>query len=693
MHRKNFETGQCIGVLSRRILRIPFLEKLLGEQVCFAKDVAVSRVSSIAGWGRKPTAQKAIAFAASHSLPYVSLEDGFLRSFGTGDYFPPLSLVVDQTGIYYDSTRPSDLENMLNGPASFLEGMADDVRRARALLLEHRLSKYNHAPVLNNGSLRTNDSERVLVIDQTFGDMSVSLGSADADTFSSMVHAAQRENPDATIYIKTHPEVSSGRKPGYLSDMKQDSRTILLRDFINPLSLLEQIDRVYTVSSTMGFEALLAGKPVTCFGMPWYAGWGATDDRQQCSRRSARRSVDELFAAGYIHYPRYLNPVTREKGTIFDVIEWLRHQRKIEERYSGRIICCGFRRWKAANIKPMLSLDPARVHFVRNASAAAKLDPTEKDSLIVWGRNVTNELLKLSDQSKAGLARMEDGFVRSVGLGSDLIKPYSLVLDRKGIYFDPSHPSDLEDMLNTAVFSDKELERAHCIREMILHHKITKYNIEPHETPEWFAKAKEIVLVPGQVEDDASIRYGCLHVRTNEGLLEAARKEKPDAFIVYKPHPDVISGNRTGNLDKALQWANHIEQSTSIISCIEASDELFTMTSLSGFDALLRGLNVVTFGQPFYAGWGLTDDRAPENTAFKRRKRKLTLDELVAGTLLRYPFYWDRELRGYSSCEAVIHRIVEERSELTANGKLDKLHLGYIRRQWRKLSILVRSLF
>ena len=693
MHRKNYEAEQCIGVLSRGILRIPFIEKLLGKQVCFANNVAVSRLSSIAGWGKKATARSAIAFAASHNLPYISLEDGFLRSYGTGDHFPPLSLVVDQTGIYYDSTRPSDLENMLNGTTSLLEGMAEDVRRARALLLEHRLSKYNHAPVLGNESLRSNDSKRVLVIDQTFGDMSVSLGQADADTFSTMVDAAQRENPDATIYIKTHPEVSSGRKSGYLSDLKEDGRMIFLCDIINPLSLLEQVDRVYTVSSTMGFEALMAGKPVTCFGMPWYAGWGATDDRQQCSRRTARRSVSELFAAGYIHYPRYLNPVTHKQGTIFDVIEWLHHQRKMEMRFSGRIICCGFRRWKAANIKPMLSLKPARVHFAKDASAAAKLNPTEKDTLIVWGRNVTDELQALASQSEAGLARMEDGFIRSVGLGSDLIKPYSLVVDHKGIYFDPSCPSDLEDLLNSAVFSDKELERANNIRKMILQHKITKYNVEPHDTPEWPANGKEIVLVPGQVEDDASIGYGCLQIRTNESLLEAARKEKPDAFIVYKPHPDVMSGNRAGNLDKALQWADHIERSISIISCIEASHELHTMTSLSGFDALLRGLSVVTYGQPFYAGWGLTDDRAPEKAVFNRRKRKLTLDELVVGVLLHYPFYWDRILKGYSSCEAVILQIVQERSELTANGKHENLHLGYIRRQWRKLSILVRSLF
>jgi capsular polysaccharide export protein len=62
------------------------------------------------------------------------------------------------------------------------------------------------------------------------------------------------------------------------------------------------------------------------------------------------------------------------------------------------------------------------------------------------------------------------------------------------------------------------------------------------------------------------------------------------------------------------------------------------LTSLIGFEALLRGTQVVCWGQPFYAGWGLTQDRHPH----ARRTRRLALDELVAGALLRYPVYLSR---------------------------------------------------
>jgi capsular polysaccharide export protein len=535
--------------------------------------------------------------------------------------------------------------------------------------------------------------KKVLVVDQTAGDMSVSLGGAGADTFAAMLAAARVENPGAVVYVKTHPEVSSGRKGGYLTAVKDDAQTVVVRDAINPLSLITQMDRVYVVSSTMGFEALLAGKPVTCFGLPWYAGWGVTDDRLVCPRRTRRRSRDELFAAGYFHYSRYLNPVTHRRGTIFDVIEWLARQRELSGRYAGRMICVGFPRWRAANLKPLLALDAGQVLFVRSTAAAHVLQPASGDCLVVWGRDVPAPMLQLAQQSGARVVRLEDGFVRSVGLGSDLIRPLSLVLDGQGLYFDPTQPSDLETLLNTVQFSAAELARAAAVREFIVRHGITKYNVEPREGAAWPTAGRPVVLVPGQVEDDASIRFGCSDVKSNLDLLQAARRARPDAFIVYKPHPDVMSRNRTGKLalTAAGDYADHIETRLSVVSCIEACDEVHTMTSLTGFDALLRGKLVVTYGQPFYAGWGLTEDTVRDGVALARRLRRLTLDELVAGTLLRYPIYWDWDLKGYTTCEAVLHRIVETRTALEADGGLEKLRVGHLRRQLRKLGILARA--
>lgn len=694
--------SERIGIFSRGILRLPLLAVLLKATPVRLRAWHAAPVDVVAGWGLRPTTRKAVAYAGKHGLPYVALEDGFLRSFGTGEHFPPLSLVVDDAGIYYDCTRPSALEHLLSSDADVLAPDAALVRQAREKLLFAGLSKYNHAPDLPTGVLRADDVQRVLVVDQTAGDMSVAKGGADAATFEAMLAAALDENPQATVYVKTHPEVTSGRKSGYLTGVQPDARTVVLRDAVNPMSLIAQMDKVYVVSSTMGFEALLASKPVVCFGVPWYSGWGVTDDRQPqhaaMGRRAGRsRSVDELFAAGYMHYTRYLNPETRQLGSIADVTVWLDRQREMAERYSGRMICVGFPRWRAWNFRQMLSLHAKRVVHARSADAAAALKLERDDCLVCWGRVPPEGVQELAAASGVRLLRMEDGFVRSVGLGSDLIPPQSFVLDAKGIYFDPGQPSELEYLLNTRTFTAQDLERARNVRAFIVEHGITKYNLEPNCPVDWFSDehpqaGRQVVLVPGQVEDDASIRFGCdaEGVCTNLGLLQAARSAFPDAFIVFKPHPDVSSGNRKGRVEpaQALLYADHVEQGASVVSCIEACDVVVTMTSLTGFDALLRNKQVVVHGRPFYAGWGLTQDCLP----VPRRSRSLSLDELVAGALLHYPLYWDPVLRGYTSCEAVLRRLLEQRTALEQSGSLQGLKSGWLRRQWRKSKVLLQSI-
>lgn len=354
----------------------------------------VNAADVLVGWGSKQSSLHTSILAQQRGLSFWALEDGFLRSFGTGDKFPPLSLVVDEFGIYYDSTRPCALTNLLNVEPNILSGIEVLVQQALHYLLMHQLSKYNHAPELPLKALRQYDTRRVLVVDQTAGDMSVTLGAATPETFSVMLNAALIENPGATVYVKTHPEVTSGRKSGYLTHVKPNKHTVVLRNAVSPMSLLSQMDKVYVVTSTMGFEALLAGKPVVCFGVPWYAGWGVTDDRYKdspvWSRRTRRRSVLELFAAAYIHYTRYLNPVTHKRGTILDMVEWLVRQKEMATRMhgaerSGRVWGVGFRRWKAANLKPMLGLHRELVQFVPNTSWLNFFSAKPGETLVCWG--------------------------------------------------------------------------------------------------------------------------------------------------------------------------------------------------------------------------------------------------------------------------------------------------------------------
>jgi capsular polysaccharide export protein len=260
------------------------------------------------------------------------------------------------------------------------------------------------------------------------------------------------------------------------------------------------------------------------------------------------------------------------------------------------------------------------------------------------------------------------------------VRPMSVVFDTRGIYFDPSRPSDLEHLLATRQFTAAELTEARSLREFIVANGLTKYNTDPWPiaglpTPDWVRSSigRRVVLVPGQVEDDASVRLGGGAIQTTAQLLAAVRAAEPEAFIVYRPHPDVMAGNRNGV--KALPpGANAVDAAAPLLQLIAFADEVHVLTSLSGFDALLRGKRVVTYGSPFYAGWGLTDDCGLMPDASTRRARKLMLDELVAGSLGRYASYVGEETaRPHSMIALAAERIVMMR---TPRGTAMKTRVG-----------------
>ncbi len=360
-----------------------------------------------------------------------------------------------------------------------------------------------------------------------------------------------------------------------------------------------------------------------------------------------------------------------------------------------RFFCICFPRWRAFNIKPIVSLYPKQVLFLNTAAQLVKNKINTNDIVVTWGCEVRSDVLRVVKQAQARLLHVEDGFVRSVGLGSDLIRPVSLVFDELGLYFDARTPSDIEAILNRVKFTRKDMSRAKKIRAFIVEHRVSKYNIESHQPLLLNTNGKRVIFIPGQVEDDASLKYGAGSIVQNLALLAYVREKNPHAFIIYKPHPDVVSGNRKGAISNTntLLFADHVEREHSVLDCIDACDEVHTMTSLTGFDALLRDKKVVTYGQPFYAGWGLTDDVYSSGEAFKRRTRKLNIDQLVAGALIHYPVYWDWDLRGYTTCEAALLHLVKEREALIAKGELERLRVGFVRRQIRKLRILISSYF
>jgi capsular polysaccharide export protein len=256
----------------------------------------------------------------------------------------------------------------------------------------------------------------------------------------------------------------------------------------------------------------------------------------------------------------------------------------------------------------------------------------------VWKSRVAPAVLAELDRSGAELIEVEDGFIRSAGLGADCVPPLSIVVDRVGVHFDPTAPSELEALLQNGEFSPDLLDRARALRSTIVDQGISKYGSAQAAAPSRRSERRHI-LVPGQVEDDRAVLAGGQPIG-NADLLRRVRQDAPDAHIIYKPHPDVEAGHRLGAIPDLLcsQLADEVVRGGPISSWIKMVDEVQVNTSLAGFEALLRGKSVTTHGVPFYAGWGLTRDlgKVPD-----RRTAKRSLDELVASVLLLYPRYLD----------------------------------------------------
>jgi capsular polysaccharide export protein len=218
------------------------------------------------------------------------------------------------------------------------------------------------------------------------------------------------------------------------------------------------------------------------------------------------------------------------------------------------------------------------------------------------------------------------------------VPPRSVVLDDLGIYYDATRPSRLERILAEKPFSEAERRRGETLARLHVERRLSKYRLgggADLPAPD----GRRRVLVCAQVEDDASIRLGTIDLRSNAELLQAVRSARPDACLAFKTHPDVVAGLRRGRVaaDILGRCADAVVDRADIVTCLDWADEVHVLTSLAGFEALLRGKAVTVWGMPFYAGWGLTDDRH----ACPRRGRRLSLGELVHGVLVDYPRYLD----------------------------------------------------
>jgi capsular polysaccharide export protein len=427
-------------------------------------------------------------------------------------------------------------------------------------------------------------------------------------------------------------------------------------------SLAESAGRVRAgAGQEIALVAALAGTPVVVDGPGTYAG---------CDVDAAGAAARAIGAW------RYVCPFSGDDLTAAQAADLLGDWRRLLDANRATDAVLGVAPWKRTTLDALLWDGTGPVRHRRRIGRGMG----RGSRVLAWKSRTPPRVLADVEARGARLGEIEDGFIRSSGLGANCVPPLSAIVDWSGVYFDPAAPSELENLLQEGEIDELLIKRAAMLRARLVQAAISKYAqgagqaIRP-------CNDRRRVLVTGQVEDDRSIISGGGSA-SNLDLLKRARALEPDAWILYKPHPDVEAGHRKGHLSEAeiLRHADEIERGPPIARLLDTVDAVHVITSLAGFEGLLRGKAVTTHGVPFYAGWGLTRDLAAVPA---RRTRRRSLDELVAATLLLYPRYLDPVTGLPCQAEILVNRF--ESGEIRVKSALITLRewQGRLRLVWQ----------
>jgi len=435
----------------------------------------------------------------------------------------------------------------------------------------------------------------------------------------------------------------------------------------DPWHLLSGANHVIAdADDELALVAAVARVPLTCVG----DGPFAALDIDNADREASLRTVFRDAIAR-----EYLDPFTGKPRSVEEIVRLCGFWRQLIDANRDLAAAIGFGFWKRPTVAPLL-WNGSEVEFASSAN-----EQIASGSVAVWKSRTSASVLEALDCSNVRVIEVEDGFIRSAGLGADCVPPLSIVVDRVGIYFDPARPSFLEQLIQSGPFTPQLLQRARELRDLIVASDVSKYGAGSSARLKRRGESLHI-LVPGQVEDDRSVQCGGGEVTSNLELLRRVRHRAPHAYLIYKPHPDVEAGHRVGAIadEECLRLADEIVRDAPITSLIDLADEVHVNTSLAGFEALLRGKPVTTHGVPFYAGWGLTKDLGEVPS---RRRAKRSLDELVAAALLLYPRYLDPISGLPCPPEVLVRRVAEG----TRRPKGAVVQLRRLQGKWKKFAL------
>jgi len=612
--------------VSKGIYHIDGIEKLLGSPLKFLKRHSHD-AHSVVCWGYKSTSIKAEKLAKNKNLNLVRLEDGFVTSVPNSTL--KTSICIDYLGMHY-SSKSSLHELCMQSKTETMLSRADAAIRYKN---KHHISKYNDTPVTDFNTIQHTKRKHILIVDQISDDESVKHSKCDIDVFKTMIMDALEHDPEAKILINKHPDnrkktpFSSLVDDEFIKEIDSRKQVYFIQNKINPIQLLKQVDEVFTISSLLGFEAVLLDKEVHVYGTPFYSGYGLTNDKKALFREC--KTKEELFYSAYIQYCKYINPISGERCQLEDVLELIECNQKNNPH--TQIVIQKPSLWKRKFLS--LYLDKFSI-----------LPP-------VFNSNFYNAEWGFSSKPST-FYNVEDGFVRSRGLGSSLTPPLSLAIDSGGIYYDHNSDSDLQKILNHYDFSNRVLLRANKIHKSLIEKRLTKYNISDNKQSVHIPSTP-YVLVPGQIESDKSIIASGSGFKNYDAVM-VAKERYPEHKIVYRPHPDITFNNVVPQDDiSAKELADITTSEGNIIDWIEHSSAVITITSNTGFEALIRGIPVYCLGYPYYFGYGLTESEV----SIPSRKRKINLTMLIASVLVLYPTYFNYKKEMFCRIEETLDEI------------------------------------
>ncbi len=632
-----------ITLRSSKLNQIINLDKFLTDSINKQED---DKTTCLAIWGKEQIENQ-------KELSTLRLIDNLY--FGFGDETKPYALHFSKdNNIHYDVFTHNNLYSLLLSDWQPSSEEVLEATQAIEMINKYCISKYNQYPIYNP-SEDIDFSNDILLIDQAVNSESISSSKANTYNFSKMIAYAFEAFPNSKIYIKYHPNTINGLSEGYLKtfvekNRLQDHPSIkIIDEQVNAASLFYYFDKVFTVTSTLGYEAALRGKNVFTFADSFYSGWGFTNTVIGNSKGVEKTSL-EVFISLFLKNSIYLNPFNEEPGTILDVLEYI----SLQQRHKNIKDILFFKHNKIKN---------QEIPFLLNTEKEKCFNVSQKLDMLM-----NNDKLVVADSqekfnqipSQYKKAFVSDGFLFPVKQKNKTM-PFSIIFDTQSSYLETSHNNDLNDMIDRETLTSFELQKSKDFIKKF--NKLFNEEIKntKHNLTEYLKENKPIILIPSNTEEN----YYCAHIDTSSDidLIKKIASENKNKAIIYQiktikkdyknflQNKDLKSLLRENNNTLFIDTENHINH------LINIAKEIHVVNDYIGVYGLMLNKKVVTYSNSFYSNRGLTTDTT------KKENKQVSLEELIGFTMLLYPRYKANSFSKFISATYALDLYLEKRAE------------------------------